>query len=116
MIVSAESRDVVYVEHAQGGEGRLGRDVLLTDDQLGGVCSYVAQISLEPGCSLGVHKHEGDSELYFITEGTGLYSDNGVETQVGPGDVTFCPDGGEHGMMNNGTETLKFVAVIQKSA
>lgn len=115
MILKSQDRTPAYAEHAQGGDGRIERDVLLSGDQLGGACSFVAQISLEPGCSIGVHQHVGDNELYFITEGTGLYNEEGTEHEVSAGDVTFCPEGGTHGIANNGTEMLRFVAVIQKA-
>lgn len=61
------NRTPQYAEQVEGGIGRMQRDRLLEGDQLGGICSYVAQISLEPGCSIGIHQHVGDSEMYFIT-------------------------------------------------
>ena len=45
------NRTPQYAEQVEGGIGRMQRDRLLEGDQLGGICSYVAQISLEPGCS-----------------------------------------------------------------
>lgn len=110
-----ENRNPVYVEHVQGGEGRMQRDPLLTEELLGGECTYVAQISLEPGCSIGVHQHVGDAELYFLTAGQALYTENDVEYQVKKGDALYCADGSTHGIMNNGEEMLTFVAVIQKT-
>ena len=59
------NRTPQYVEQVEGGIGRMQRDRLLEGDQLGGICSYVAQISLEPGCSIGIHQHVGDSEMYL---------------------------------------------------
>lgn len=111
-----ENRDAQYVEKVQGGEGRILRDPLLTGDQLGGECTYVSQISLEPGCSIGIHQHVGDSELYFMTAGEALYTEDGVETQVKKGDALYCADGSFHGIANNGSELVTFVAVIQKTA
>lgn len=109
-------RDPVYVEHPQGGEGRLLRDSLLSPERLGGEVSLVAQISLEPGNTLGVHRHTDDNELYFITEGTGTYTDNSEEYPVKAGDALFCEDGDTHGIANTGEGMLRFVAVIQKTA
>ena len=68
------NREPQYAEHVEGGVGRMQRDRLLEGDQLGGVCSYVAQISLEPGCSIGIHQHVGDSEMYFLTAGDATYT------------------------------------------
>ncbi len=110
-----ETRAPQYVEHVQGGEGRMLRDPLLSAEQLGGEASFVGQITLEPGCSIGYHQHVGDAELYFVTEGTGTYTEDGAEFQVKKGDAMYCKDGSFHGIANSGTENLSFVAVIQKS-
>lgn len=109
------NRTPQYAEQVEGGKGRMQRDRLLEGDQLGGVCTYAAQISLEPGCSIGYHQHSGDSEMYFLTEGDALYTENGTEYQVKKGDVLYCADGSFHGIENTGAEMLRFVAVIQKS-
>lgn len=110
-----KDREPAIIENVKGGQGRMHRDSLLVDDQLGGVCTYVAHNTVEPHASLGIHKHEGDSELYFITAGSGLYVEDGVEYTVEKGDVLYCPDGSSHGISNPNDEALSFVAVIQKS-
>lgn len=109
------NREPQYAENVEDGIGRMQRDRLLEGDQLGGECSYVAQISLEPGCSIGIHQHVGDSEMYFLTSGTATYTENSTEYQVKKGDVLYCPDGSFHGIVNSGSEMLSFVAVIQKT-
>lgn len=108
------NRTPQYAEQVEGGIGRMQRDRLLEEDQLGGICSYVAQIPLEPGCSIGIHQHVGDSEMYFITAGAATYTENDVEHRVEKGDVLYCPDGSFHGILNSGEDMLSFVAVIQK--
>lgn len=65
-----------------------------------------------PGEGLGMHRHSGDFEIYYIIKGQGLYNDNGTETTVSAGDTTFCMDGEEHSLLNNGTENLEFIALI----
>lgn len=67
---------------------------------------------LRPGEGLGMHRHSGDFEIYYIIKGQGLYNDNGTETTVSAGDTTFCMDGEEHSLLNNGTEKLEFIALI----
>lgn len=107
-------RETQYVENVNGGEGGMTRDRLLTEEKLGGVCTYISQITLEPGCSLGVHQHVGECELYFITNGSATYTENDVDYQVAKGDALLCESGSTHGIKNTGDETLTFVAVIMK--
>lgn len=52
----------------------------------------LAQVTLEPGCSLGYHEHHGESETYYIIQGQGEYNDNGKYRPVKAGDITFTPD------------------------
>lgn len=58
------------------------------------------------------HEHHGEYEIYYILSGTGLYSDNGVETEVKPGDVTHTPSGKGHSIKPVGDEPLEFIALI----
>ncbi len=67
---------------------------------------------LLPGEEIKYHTHEGESETYYILSGSGLYNDNGVESKLLPGSVTFTPSGSGHGLKNTGTENLNFIALI----
>ncbi|WP_251197349.1 cupin domain-containing protein [Anaerotardibacter muris] len=111
----SRNREVAKAEHVQGGEGYILRDLLLQGEQLHGQLTYASTITLEPGCSIGVHTHTGDSEMYFIYQGTGTYTDNDESYPVQAGDVLFCKDGETHGIANTGDGDLKFVAVMQAS-
>ena len=107
-------REVLKVEHANGGKGHLLKEGLLNLEQLGEHCKMFSKVTLEPGCELGYHKHYGETETYYILTGTGVYNDNGKEIEVETGDVTFCGDGNGHGLINTGKDDLNFVALILK--
>ena len=65
-----------------------------------------------PGSKIGLHTHKGDAETYYILSGHGKYNDNGTIVTVHPGDTTICNDGELHGLVNDGTEPLEFIALI----
>ena len=67
---------------------------------------------LLPGEQVGFHEHIGESESYYIISGKGVYNDNGAESEIGPGDVTFTPSGESHGIRNTGDEMLEFIALV----
>ena len=69
---------------------------------------------LIPGASIGLHTHEGNSEIIFIKSGKGkvLY-DGGSET-VSAGQCHYCPMGHEHSLINDSDEDLIFYAVVAK--
>lgn len=111
MILS--EHEIVRKEKANGGKGHIIIEHLLNQDQLQNQCGMFALVTLEPNCSLGYHEHHGNGEAYYITKGSGLYSDNGTMVDVKAGDVVFCPDGEGHGIENTSTtENLEFTALI----
>ena len=100
------------IENMAGGQGHVLIKRLLNEKQLNGKCGLYAEVTLEPGCSLGYHEHHNESETYYILSGKGIYSDNGTLRMVKAGDVTFTSDGQGHGMTNTGDEDLVFMALI----
>lgn len=47
-----QNRKAVKAENVHGGNGYILRDVLLQDNQLNGICTFAACITLEPGCEI----------------------------------------------------------------
>ena len=67
---------------------------------------------LEPGCSIGLHTHEANSEVMYILSGVATYVYEGEEEIVMPGEVHYNPMGRQHTLMNKGEEDLMFFAVV----
>lgn len=104
---------VEYREHMRDGDGTVQlTNFVAGADELCEKGRLFAKITLKPGCSIGYHVHETDSELFYILKGTAEYSDNGEIRTVSAGDVTICPPGEGHGIANRTDETVEFVAVI----
>ena len=104
--------NIERVENMCGGKGHVIIKHILGSQQLNQKCRLYAQVTLEPGCTLGYHEHSGESETYFILSGIGNYNDNGTVVPVKAGDITFTPDGKGHGMDNTGDSDLVFMALI----
>lgn len=101
-----------YDKEIFGGPGTIRFTEIVDAAGLSGMGRLFNVGTLKPGCAVGYHTHKGEQEIYLILEGQGMYNDNGVEVAVGPGDVTLCRDGEGHGLVNNGAEDLKMVALI----
>ena len=71
-----------------------------------------AELTLDPGCSIGYHKHESETEYYFILSGSGTVNDDGKEVQVKQGDSIITGNGASHSIKNTGSAPLVFHAVI----
>ena len=96
----------------KGGKGEMISRDIRTADELAPHGRKFGYTVLPPGSSIGDHTHAGDSETYFVLKGKGRYNDNGTWVDIAVGDVMHCPDGELHGIENNGTEPLEFIALI----
>jgi mannose-6-phosphate isomerase-like protein (cupin superfamily) len=96
----------------QGEGGVTSRSLLNNPDEMYGKGRAFTHCTLQPGCSIGFHLHENESETYYIYSGTGEFNDNGVISTVSAGDVTFTGAGEGHGLKNIGSEPLEFIALI----
>ena len=76
-----------------------------------GMTAGIAEIPPEPG-PLGAHRHE-QAELYYILEGRGVLTMDGVETVVSAGTAAFIPGDCEHSLRN--TSTTVFEAALRVS-
>ena len=72
----------------------------------------IMQGRLEPGCSIGLHTHEGSSEIVYVLSGTGKALYDGGEERLSPGSCHYCPEGHTHSLVNDGAEALRFFAVV----
>lgn len=67
---------------------------------------------LEPGSSIGLHRHNAGSEIIYILAGTGKALFDGSEESLTPGQCHYCPKGHAHSLINSGGEPLVFFAVV----
>ncbi len=77
-------RELVKVEHVNGGDGYIVREAMVTSEEVGEACKMYAKIHLDPGCEVGYHYHHGETESYFILTGHGTYDDNGEKQPANP--------------------------------
>ena len=80
-----------------------------------GACfQTAARIELEPGASIGFHRHEDDEEVYAIVSGEGTYFFDGGQVPARSGDIFTTLRGMAHGLRNDGVSPLVFFAVVAK--
>jgi quercetin dioxygenase-like cupin family protein len=98
-------------EKLRDGEGTT-RFTYLLDGSKEKNARMFAELTLNPGCSIGYHQHNSETEYFFILSGTGTVNDDGKETQVKQGDSIITGNGASHSIKNTGTDPLIFHAVI----
>jgi len=68
-------------------------------------------IWMNPGARLSYQRHKFRAEHWFIVQGTGIVTIDGVESKVGPGDTVEFEIGVLHRLANTGTNEIIFVEV-----
>lgn len=112
MIKKVESFSPEYRENMRGGDGTVTVCNFVTAEELNNKGRLFGKIVLKPGCGIGYHVHEKDSELFYIMKGTAVYDDNGTKVTVSQGDVTLTPAGTGHSIKNESSEDVELVALI----
>ena len=112
MIRKADEINVEYREHMRDGAGTVEVRSFVSAAEMNDKGRLFGTLTLNPGCGIGYHVHEKDSELFYIVKGTAEYNDNGQIKTVTAGDVTICPAGTGHSITNNTDEVVEVVAVI----
>lgn len=93
------------------GEAKMQK-ILNSVEEMEGKGRLFNHVTLEKGCEVGYHMHNGDAETYYVLKGHAMYNDNGTIVEIGPGDVTYCGDGECHGAINNNDEPFEMIALI----
>lgn len=76
--------------------------------------SMASRIVLEPGASIGLHRHDADEEVYAVVSGRGVYTSDDGETPARPGDIFVTRKGMSHALRNDSDAPLVFFAVVAK--
>ena len=112
MIKNSENFKTELRENMRGGDGTVIVTSFVTAEELNDKGRLFGKITLKPGCGIGFHIHEKDSELFYILKGTAVYDDNGTKTTVTAGDVTLTPAGTGHAIKNESDEDVELIALI----
>ncbi len=112
MVRRASEMEKEIGERMRGGDGQVELLHLFKKEELGGKARMFAKLRMQKDCSIGLHAHDEEEEVYYILSGKGVVTDDGKEYVVAPGDAVLTGGGSSHSIRNNEDEPLEFVAVI----
>ena len=110
MITRSNEHELSLRPNMRGGSGTAELRALMPE--LPRNLRLFSRIELAPGCSIGYHVHEGETELFYFVEGHGRACDDGNWQEVFPGDAMSTPDGHGHAVENTSDAPLVFIAAI----
>lgn len=96
----------------RSGKGSVQMTHIFKQDELTGKCRLFAKVTINPGCSIGLHEHDKEEEIYYIISGKGLVNDNGTIREVSAGDAVLTGNGASHSIENCEDVPLVMIAVI----
>jgi len=111
MIKTSKDMRIEERDNMRGGPGRVIIQHIIEKEQLQHARLF-SQITLQPGDGIGPHTHTGETEYYYILEGSGKVVEDDGEKIVSSGDVVITGNGESHSITNTGAAVLRFVAVI----
>ena len=112
MIRKAADCKTAYNEKMRGGNGIVEITNFATPEELNQKGRLFGKITLKPGCGIGYHVHEGETEMFYFASGSGRVCDDGEWYDVAAGDSMTTPGGHGHAVENNGETDLVLVAAI----
>lgn len=112
MVIKANQMQTEHREKMRGGEGTVNLLGAVPPEFLPQKCRLFSVVTLDKGCSIGRHTHEGETEFFYVLQGQGVLDDNGTITALNQGDCSICRSGEYHGIANEKDTPLKFVAAI----
>lgn len=112
MIRRSEERLCEERSSMLGGNGIVRVFPLFFTDEYKGHSRLMAELVLEPGCSVGKHRHMDEEELIYVLSGRASYDDNGTKIMLNAGDAAITGPGERHEIVNPGPKSLRYLAVV----
>ena len=92
-----KSRDIIPAPYGQchDGEGTLMCKSLLDGFDSRHFC-YMHSDDMPAGVSIGLHRHEGNEEIYYLVSGKGILTYDDKTYEMKTGDISLCKSGHSH--------------------
>lgn len=91
-----------------GGTGEFVAKMYESDDL------KVVPCRVQPGATIGMHRHDDGMELCYVLYGSGVAVCDGVEEALVTDICHVCPAGSEHSIANTGNVELVMLTFVVK--
>lgn len=112
MILHRNKVTTEKVENCHDGHGLMWSGKLLEDfHRAAAGFTFIHDNVIEPGASIGEHRHDGTEEIYVILTGRGVMKMDGVDQEVVAGDVALTRSGHRHSLTNSLEGPMHFLVI-----
>ena len=114
MIRTADEMIQEIRHNMRGGHGSVEIMHLFRAGEFKGKARLYARIIMEPGCSIGLHEHVGEEEIYTVIRGQAVLADSTLDREhaMNPGDASLTLSGESHSIRNDGPDQLEIIALV----
>lgn len=106
MILDFKQMEETIIPNFKGGEKEIAAKMYVDEK------NRIMVSRLIPGATVGLHTHEGSSEVIYILKGSGKVLYDGESYPIEAGQAHYCPEGHEHSLINDTEDDLVFFAVV----
>ncbi len=114
MVKKKEKMEIEEREKMRDGEGVIKILHFFKKEEFKANVRLCAKLIINPSCSIGLHQHLDEDEVFIILKGKGLLFDGKKEIIVEEGDAILTGNGESHSIKNIGKEELEIIAFISK--
>ncbi len=114
MIKNFLTTDKQSQESSHGGTGSVDLYEIWGNSDFKSGIDFIDRVVVQPGSTIGFHKHGENEEMYIVLKGRGLMKIEDDEIAIKKGDMILNPAGGRHGLVNNSDEDID-ILVLQVS-
>ncbi len=112
MMLRKTNAPVRELTNCHDGQGALHCTEMLADYRKPGAgFTFIHDNILEPGASIGEHRHDTNEEVYIIIEGHGVMKVDGVNETVRPGDICITRAGHRHALTNSSAGPMRMLVL-----
>lgn len=114
MIKRKNQMEIEKRERMRDGEGVIKILHYFKKDEFKANVRLCAKLTIAPNCSIGLHQHLDEDEVFIISKGKGILFDGINENVVEEGDAILTGNGQFHSIKNIKDEDLEIIAFIAK--
>lgn len=106
MLLDFATFSSMHLQHFKGGEKEVSAKMFHDD------LNRIMYARLEPGASIGLHRHIDNSEIVYALQGEAVVTCDGKTEILKAGQCHYCPKGHEHGMKNESAQDFVCFNVV----
>lgn len=112
MVRKSKDMEIEKRENMRGGKGTIKIIHFFKKEEFKTKVRLCAKLIIPPGCSIGLHQHLEEEEVFLVVKGKGILSDGRENSIIEEGDAILTKNGESHSVENTEKENLEIIAFI----